>query len=146
MSDLRMKFIKEDYDRYGELSPEDVKFVLSRMGKKYSHNGRDYDIDDEDEWGDDGDTVLDGYAENIRNYVYNYKPEAQAIDSSIDPNQEHIGPMAQDIEKVNPACIIETPEGVKTVDTGRLAMMNAGAIGDLARRFDELEALVKNGR
>ena len=48
--------------------------------------------------------------------------------------------MAQDIEKVNPACIKETPEGVKTVDTARLAMMNAGAIGDLARQLQDLSA------
>ena len=46
--------------------------------------------------------------------------------------------MAQDIEMVNPACIKETPEGVKTVDTARLAMMNAGAIGDLARQMQDL--------
>ena len=46
--------------------------------------------------------------------------------------------MAQDIEQVNPACVKETPEGVKTVDTARLAMMNAGAIGDLARELREL--------
>jgi hypothetical protein len=42
--------------------------------------------------------------------------------------------MAQEIEKVLPAAIIETDEGVKTVDTGRLALGNAGAIGDLARQ------------
>ena len=70
--------------------------------------------------------------------MYTYKPEATDIDPEIDPNEEHIGPMAQDIEKVNPACIKETPEGVKTVDTGRLAMMNAGAIGDIARQLREL--------
>lgn len=71
-------------------------------------------------------------------YVYNYKPEAVNVDPRIDPNEEHIGPMAQDIEQVNPACVKETSDGVKTVDTARLAMMNAGAIGDLARQLDEL--------
>ena len=47
--------------------------------------------------------------------------------------------MAQDIEKVNPACIKETEDGIKTVDTQRLAMMNAGVIADIIRRLDALE-------
>ena len=68
-----------------------------------------------------------------------YKPEATEIDPSIDPEEQHIGIIAQDIEKINPACIKETEEGVKTVDTGRLTLMNAGAIGDLARRLKALE-------
>lgn len=33
----------------------------------------------------------------------------------------------------------ETPEGVKTVDGNRLALVNAGVIGDLARRLIALE-------
>lgn len=101
------------------------------------------DMDDDHCFEEDGDCwrddVLDKYAEYIQNYIYNYKPEAKHIDPSIDPDEEHIGPMAQDIEKVNPACIKETPNGIKTVDTGRLALMNAGAIADLARRLDDLE-------
>ena len=70
--------------------------------------------------------------------MYTYKPEATEIDPNIDPDEEHIGPMAQDIELVNPACVKETSDGTKTVDTARLAMMNAGAIGDLARQLQEL--------
>ena len=89
---------------------------------------------------DEDGSILGAYADNIKNYVYNYKPEATQVDPNIDPNQEHIGPMAQDIEQVNPACVKETPEGVKTVDTSRLAMMNAGAIGDLAREIQDLKA------
>jgi hypothetical protein len=88
------------------------------------------------------DSVADAYGDNAKNYAYTYKPEATQIDPEIDPNEEHIGIMAQDIEKINPACIKETPEGVKTVDTGRLALMNAGAIGDLARRLKALEERV----
>jgi hypothetical protein len=102
-------------------------------------------MDDDHDFQRDGhqwrDDVLENYAKYIQNYKYTYKPEAQQLDSSIDPNEEHIGPMAQDIEKVNPAAIKETPEGVKTVDTGRLALMNAGAIAQLAREVEEL----KNG-
>jgi hypothetical protein len=51
--------------------------------------------------------------------------------------------MAQDIEQVNPAAVNTDPStGYKKVDTGRLALMNAGAIADLARELREL----KNGR
>ena len=123
----------------------EYKFEFKNGQEKYWIKIKNYiskyieDIDDTD------DTVLNGYADYIKNYLYTYIPEAQEIDESIDPNQEHIGPMAQDIEKVNPACIVETPEGVKTVDTGRLAMMNAGAIGDLARQLRELKEVFING-
>ena len=51
--------------------------------------------------------------------------------------------MAQDLEKVNPATVVEDKEtGYKEVDTGRLALMNAGAIAELARAVKELQ----NGR
>ena len=139
LSDQRLKSIREAYDRDGCCSPEDFMWLAAHTGGKFNHNDRDYNFFNDDDWADDNDgSVLNGYAEYIKNYVYTYKPEATEIDSRIDPNQEHIGPMAQDIEKVNPACIKETPEGVKTVDTARLAMMNAGAIGDLARQMQDL--------
>lgn len=111
-----------------EPSVEDTSWLLQQMGVG------DEDIDDE--------SVLSKYAENLRNYLYTYRDSATAIDTSIDPNQKQIGIMAQDLEKVNPACVQETPQGVKTVDTARLALMNAGAIADLAREVQEL----KNGR
>ncbi len=83
--------------------------------------------------------TIEGYAEHLKNYLYTYKPEATAIDGTIDPNEEHIGPMAQDIENVAPDCIKETPDGVKTVDGGRLALVNAGVIGEISRRLLQLE-------
>ena len=135
LCDARMKWIKEDWDRDGRCSREDFDWLLSRLGNKFNYNDHEYDNQVDEGWDND---VLQAYADHIRNYVYTYKPEATQIDSRIDPNQEHIGPMAQDIEQVNPACVKETPEGVKTVDTARLAMMNAGAIGDLARELREL--------
>lgn len=139
LSDLRLKFIKDDYDAGKGISPEDFAWLASISGGKFSHGDREYDFFNDDDWGDDEDgSVLKGYAEHIRNYLYTYKPEATEIDSSIDVNEEHIGPMAQDIEQVNPACVKETPEGVKTVDAARLAMMNAGAIGDIARQLQEI--------
>ena len=138
LCDARMKWIKEDWDRDGKPSREDMMWLIKQNGL-FHHNDRDYDPDDYDSWGDEDGSILGAYADNIKNYVYNYKPEATQVDPTIDPNQEHIGPMAQDIEQVNPACIKETPEGVKTVDTSRLAMMNAGAIGDLAREIQDLK-------
>ena len=144
LSDARCKRIKASLDTGNELSSEDFMWLAAHTGGKFSHNDRDYNFFNDDDWADDSDgSVLDGYAAFIKNYVYTYKPEATQIDSRIDPNEEHIGPMAQDIEKVNPACIKETPEGVKTVDTARLAMMNAGAIGDLARQFQDLTDKLK---
>ena len=140
ISDERIKLIKTCIDLGLGITPDDITWLSKKQGGKYNHNGKEYDFFNDDDWTDDtDDSVINGYADNIKNYLYTYKPEAQEIDVSIDPEQEHIGPMAQDIEKVNPACIVETPEGVKTVDTGRLAMMNAGAIGDLARQLRELK-------
>ena len=138
LSDIRMKHIKEDFDNYGRCSSKDFDWLLHQIGK-LRHNNREYDPFNEADWEDDTDSsVLNAYADHIRNYVYTYKPEAVEIDSRIDPEQEHIGPMAQDIEQVNPACVKETADGVKTVDSARLAMMNAGAIGELARQLNEL--------
>ena len=139
LCDARMKWIKEDWDRDGKPSREDMMWLIKQQGP-FHHNDRDYDPNDYDNWNDEDGSILGAYADNIKNYVYNYKPEATKVDPNIDPNQEHIGPMAQDIEQVNPACVKETPEGVKTVDTSRLAMMNAGAIGDLAREIQDLKA------
>lgn len=139
LCDARMKWIKEDWDRDGKPSREDMIWLMNQQGP-FHHNNRDYDPNDYDSWDDEDGSILGAYADNIKNYVYSYKPEATQVDPSIDPNQEHIGPMAQDIEKVNPSCIKETPEGVKTVDINRLAMMNSGAIGDLAREVQDLKA------
>lgn len=144
LSDCRMKYILEDYNSGRGITPDDFMWLARQMGGKFTHNDREYDFFNDDDWNDDDDgSVLKGYAEHIRNYLYTYKPEATEIDSSIDPDEEHIGPMAQDIEMVNPACVKETSEGVKTVDTARLAMMNAGAIGDLARQMQELTDKLK---
>ena len=142
LSDLRMKQIRYDLDNFGRFSDKNDLFWLAHQLSKgsfnFNHEGKDYDVLSNDFWSEDNDSVLKAYADNIRNYVYTYKPIAQSVDPSIDTNEEHIGPMAQDIEQVNPACIKETPEGIKTVDTRRLSLMNAGAIGDIARMLEDL--------
>lgn len=123
-------------NKAGKFTPEDAEMLAKEIG--------DYDPDynferDGDFW---QDSVLNGYAEYIQNYLYNYKNEATALDPSIDPNEDQIGPMAQDIEQVNPACIVETDDGTKEVDTRKLALMNAGAIADLARKVEELAKMI----
>jgi hypothetical protein len=117
----------------GPYNEHEVRYLVKAAGELSPlHN---FDRDGE-YWSDD---TVNKYAEHIQNALYKYKPEATKIDPDIDPEQEHIGPMAQDIEKVNPACVVETKEGVKTVDTGRLALMNAGVIAQLARNMKRLE-------
>ena len=118
----------------GKEEPYSIDEVALMSMLAHNKDNKEFLNDDSD------DSVKDNYAKYLHNYLYNYKEEATALDPSIDPNQEQIGIMAQDLEQVNPACVNETPEGVKTVDTGRLALMNAGAIADLARRLDALEA------
>lgn len=136
-SDIRMKIIKHDFDTFGKPDPEDFKWLMGELAQRdnASDYGTDYDGDDS--------SVLKGYADNIRNYVYNYKPEAQEINPDNDPSVTHIGPMAQDIEKVNPACISKDKNGFESVDTARVAMMNAGAIGDIARTLEDIQTRLK---
>jgi hypothetical protein len=133
----------------GGLEPDEIISAIVAEGPPYTENEIRIlvktigDMDDKHNFNKYGeawkDDAVDKYAAYIHNYLYKYKPEATEIDPSIDPNEDHIGPMAQDIEKVNPACIEETEDGVKTVDTGRLALMNAGVIAQLARDVKELK-------
>lgn len=134
LSDEDMKDVHDIAGRGAPFSLDEVALLSMAAGKDPSGYGLSEDEDADD-------SVIDGYAEHLRNYLYTYKPEAQELDPKIDPEEEHIGIMAQDLEQVNPACVKEI-NGVKTVDTNRLALMNAGAIGDLARRLDALEAKI----
>lgn len=125
----------ELYKNKGNFSEDDVRAIIDDLG--YLDDGMD--IDDDNDWDDE---TMNAYADYIHNYWYTYKDIAKSVYPSIDPNEEHLGPMAQDIEQVNPACVKETPEGVKEVDTARLAMMNAGVVADLVRRLMALEERV----
>lgn len=120
------------FQNQGNFSEDDVRKIIETIG----YNDEDMDIDDGTDWDED---TMEDYADYIRNYYYTYKDAAKNVDPSIDTNEEHLGPMAQDIEKVNPACIKETEDGIKTVDTQRLTMMNTGVIADIIRRLDALE-------
>lgn len=130
VSDLNAKRVKRLANKRNKLSRRDVAFLMEQANNK--------SLDDMDL----SEQMLEGYAENLKNYLYTYKESAKNVDASIDPDELHVGPMAQDIEKVAPDCIKETPEGIKMVDGSRLALVNAGMIGDLARRLLKLENIV----
>lgn len=132
ISDTRQKCIKAALAKGGEISPGIAYMIAQEAGN--SEGGLDLSA-----MLNDDKSVVDAYAEHIKNYLYTYKDEATAIDPSIDPNEEQIGPMAQDIEQVNPACVKELDDGTKVVDTERLSLMNAGAIADLARDIKALK-------
>lgn len=133
LCDAMKKRIRGIAGRDTPLSQADVEALMIMMGAGDSG----LDLEKADEW-DDG--MIGKYAECLRNYLYTYKPEATSIDPSIDPNEEHVGPMAQDIEKVAPDCVKETKDGTKVVDGNRLALVNAGVIGDLSREVIELRS------
>ena len=139
VSDINMKELSRIANKKSSLTPDEVCFLSFMAGS--DDDGYD-PLGGKDDDGGATEEQLEKYAEFLRNYMYTYKDEAQEIDPSIDPKEEHVGPMAQDIEKVAPDCVKETPEGVKTVDGERLALVNAGVIGELARRVLELEAKV----
>lgn len=143
ISDEQCKQIRSGVDE-----KEMAEFILHR-GPPFNMREIEFlseligDMDDDHSYKKDGhqwtDEVLDKYADHIQNYRYNYTEEALKVDPSIDTEEEHIGPMAQDIEKVNPAAVKTDASGYKVVDTGRLALMNAGAIAELARQVQELK-------
>jgi len=70
-------------------------------------------------------------------YSYDYKNQRDA---------RPVGPMAQDLEKTpaGASTVATGPDGQKSIDTGRLSLVNAAAVSELQRRTDELEALLNN--
>jgi hypothetical protein len=102
------------------------------------------EMDDQHSFERDGhmwrDDILDKYADHIQNYKYNYKEEARQIDPSINPEEEHIGPMAQDIQKADPNLVTADPAtGYLEVKIPESVMEHTGLIAELARRVRELE-------
>lgn len=120
----------------GMCDKQKLKEAIAERGPPFNDRDIEAFIEDGDDEGDE-QPIIDKYAQFIKNYQYNYNDKALAVDPSIDTEQVHIGPMAQDIEQVNPACVVEDPKtGMKEVDAGRLALMNAGAIAELARKIN----------
>ncbi len=69
-------------------------------------------------------------------YAYDYKSPAMGPDNQV-------GPMAQELERTDAAGAVSTgPDGMKSVDPGRLTMTNTAAIGEQQRRIDALEAMI----
>lgn len=135
VSDFNQKVVKNLANKKEPLTEDELSALMYIMGK----GDGNLDPSSSGEWSDD---MVQEYADNLRNFLYTYKESATKIDPSLDPTEKHRGPMAQDIEKVAPDCVRETPQGVKVVDGNRLALVNAGVIGDLARRMIELEDAV----
>lgn len=119
-----------------DLDTSDIKRAIMLMGP----GDTNIDFDSDEDWSDD---MIQEYADHLYNYLYNYTDDVHKVNPNIDTKEEHRGPMAQDIEQVAPDCIKET-NGVKTVDGDRLALINAGVIGDLSRRLIALEKEVKS--
>lgn len=138
LSDMNQKILRKYANKKEPLTQDEIEMLMFIMGK----GDGNLDPLESGEWTDD---MVQEYADNLQNFLYTYKDSATEIDSSIDPEEYHRGPMAQDIEKVAPDCVKETEQGVKVVDGNRLALVNAGVIGDLARRLIDLEDKV-NGR
>jgi len=138
VSDIRKKMLCGMANQKGELSNDDYALLNYLMESDPDYNNQlNENASSED--------MIKEYAEHLRNYLYTYKDSAKNYDSSIDPSEYHRGPMAQDIEKVAPDCVKETGDGTKVVDGNRLALVNAGLIGDLSRRLIALEDKV-NGQ
>jgi len=68
---------------------------------------------------------------------WNYKNQSNG------PAASYVSPMAQELEQTPAAGAVSTgPDGMKSVDPGRLTMVNTSAIGEQQRRLDALEAMV----
>lgn len=93
---------------------------------------------------DMGDDILNAFR-NIRSVEFNYTPEAiEESKTEILPGvdkDEHIGVIAQDVEKVFPETVTDNGSGHKLVDTKELTMANTAAIAELARQLKELKEL-----
>ena len=75
----------------------------------------------------------------VKPYRFNYK-EGNGQD-----DKDHLGVMAQDLEKTSlKGAVMDTPEG-KKVDTGQLTMGNTAMIGELNEKLDKIMKYVKRG-
>ena len=80
-------------------------------------------------------------AQMINNYTYHYKPGV-----GEDPSIEYSGPMAQELLQVDGyrSCVFEDEDGLLKVDTGRLALVNAGMIADVTKRLLVIEQFIES--
>jgi hypothetical protein len=93
---------------------------------------------DGDLWSDD---ILNKYAEFVHNYQYQYNDNAHDVDPDIDTEEVHVGPMAQELEKVDPSLVnVDAKSGYKTVNTDKLEVLNDQALEELKRKDPEAAA------
>lgn len=78
------------------------------------------------------ESMTDGL-EKVKPYSYKYK-------GSDEPQG---GVMAQDLEKTNMKPAVVDTEAGKAVNTGRLSLMNTGAIAEQEKRLKDIERLLK---
>jgi hypothetical protein len=75
----------------------------------------------------------------VGSHVYKYKPEFHG-ENGAGPGEKS-GPMADELEHI-PGVVEKGPDGIKRVDTGRLALSGASAVGQVVRKQDETDRTV----
>lgn len=85
--------------------------------------------------------ALESVIKSIGSHGYKYKKGV-----GEDPNKQHYGPMAQEIEETPLRdAVVDTPKG-KMVDTRRLTMGNTSLIAELGKKVDDLYSYIKENR
>jgi len=94
------------------------------------------DHEREQKMSQDGQKSVQDFLGSLKPQAFEYKQDSPAYDGG----EEHLGVMAQDLEKTpeGKSAVMESPEG-KMVDTSKLAMMLAAAMGELHHRVSQLE-------
>jgi hypothetical protein len=73
---------------------------------------------------------------NIPTFTFNYKEEV--ADDPRAGRGRKLGVMAQDVEKVLPSAVKETPEGIKMIEPMGLLAMTMNSVKELDEKFDKL--------
>jgi len=143
--------IKEKLEGDGTLSDEDLKTLISSAGLPdgipvdWDRCCERVNLNTGETWIDIDEQVLEQLASHVYNHMYRYNEEATQVDPTIDTSETQVGATAQEIEKVNPAAVTEDPAtGAKVVDTQKLVMTLAGAMGEMARKVKRLKDQVDN--
>lgn len=79
-------------------------------------------------------SLADALAEKVHGVSYQYSKE-----SGEAPGQ-HVGVIAQDLEKALPGVVAKDKAGMRRVDTSHLTMANTGALAEIAKRLRALES------
>lgn len=91
---------------------------------------------------DMGEDILNAFR-NIRSVEFNYTPEAiKECKTEILPGvdkDDHMGVIAQDVEKVFPEAVEDNGSGHKLIDTNEMTMANTAAIAEIARQLMEIK-------